>query len=91
MTKTVTSERIEEIRRWLADETKLDPYWYPEEIVSICAELLQRRGTVEPEADSDAEDAARYRWLKANHLQTGPDSWIRTGEDLEEAIDASRR
>lgn len=35
------------------------------------------------------EDAARYRWLKANHLQTGPDSWIRTGDDLEEAIDAA--
>jgi hypothetical protein len=33
------------------------------------------------------EDAARYRWLKRNHLQTGPDSWIRTGDDLEEAID----
>ena len=39
----------------------------------------------------DAEDAARYRWLKANHLQTGEDSWIRTGDDLEEAIDAGRR
>lgn len=37
------------------------------------------------------EDAARYRWLKANHLQTGPDSWIRTGDDLEEAIDAAMR
>ena len=34
-------------------------------------------------------DAERYRWLKANHLQTGTDSWIRTGEDLEEAIDAA--
>lgn len=34
-------------------------------------------------------DAARYRWLKDNHLQTGPDSWIRTGDDLEEAIDAA--
>lgn len=34
------------------------------------------------------EDAARYRWLKANHLQTGTDSWIRTGDDLEEVIDA---
>ena len=33
------------------------------------------------------KDAARYRWLKENHLQTGPDSWIRTGDDLEEAID----
>lgn len=35
-------------------------------------------------------NAARYEWLKANHLQTGPDSWIRTGDDLEEAIDAAR-
>ena len=33
------------------------------------------------------KDAARFRWLKENHLQTGPDSWIRTGDDLEEAID----
>ena len=33
------------------------------------------------------KDALRYRWLKANHLQTGTDSWIRTGDDLEEAID----
>lgn len=33
------------------------------------------------------KDAMRYRWLKANHLQTGTDSWIRTGDDLEEAID----
>lgn len=37
------------------------------------------------------KDAERYRWLKANHLQTGPDSWIRTGEDLEEAIDEAMR
>lgn len=37
------------------------------------------------------EDAERYRWLKANHLQTGRDSWIRTGDDLEEAIDAAMR
>jgi len=36
-------------------------------------------------------DAARYRWLKENHLQTGTDSWIRTGDDLEEAIDEARR
>lgn len=34
------------------------------------------------------KDAARYRWLKANHLQTGDDSWIRSGDDLEEAVDA---
>ena len=37
------------------------------------------------------QDALRYRWLKANHLQTGKDSWIRTGDDLEEAIDAGMR
>lgn len=35
-------------------------------------------------------DAERYRWLKAHHLQTGNDSWIRTGEDLEQAVDAGR-
>ena len=40
-------------------------------------------------APTDAKDAARYRWLKENHLQTGTDSWIRTGDDLEEAIDAA--
>jgi len=40
---------------------------------------------------SDAEDAARYRWLKANHLQLGPDCWIRTGDDLDDAIDAEMR
>lgn len=43
------------------------------------------------EPSEDARDAARYRWLKANHLQTSPDSWIRTGEDLEEAIDEAMR
>lgn len=37
------------------------------------------------------DDARRYRWLKENHLQTGPDSWIRTGDDLEDAIDAALR
>lgn len=42
-------------------------------------------------AQIDAEDAARYRWLKANHLQLGPDCWIRTGDDLDEAIDAEMR
>lgn len=36
-------------------------------------------------------DAERYRWLKRHHLQTGQDSWIRTGDDLEEAIDEGRR
>jgi len=33
-------------------------------------------------------DAARYNYLKTHHLQLGPDCWIRTGEDLDEAIDA---
>ena len=36
-------------------------------------------------------DAMRYRWMKSNHLQTGPDSWIRNGDDLEEAIDAAMK
>jgi hypothetical protein len=33
------------------------------------------------------DDALRYRWLKANHLQTSPDSWIRTGDDLDDATE----
>jgi len=37
---------------------------------------------------ANSQNAARYEWLKANHLQLGPDCWIRTGEDLDEAIDA---
>ena len=45
---------------------------------------------VTAELEALRADAERYRWLKANHLQTGADSWIRTGEDLEEAIDAAR-
>ncbi len=52
----------------------------------------QHEDTVEPLRASLAEaekDAGRYRWLKGNHLQTGPDTWIRTGDDLEEAIDAA--
>lgn len=36
-------------------------------------------------------DANRYQWLKRNHLQTSPDSWIRTGDDLEDAIDGEIR
>lgn len=39
----------------------------------------------------DRADARRYRWLKANHLQLGPDCWIRTGDDLDEAIDAEEK
>jgi hypothetical protein len=50
-----------------------------DKMVAVMPALLQMK-----------EDAERYRWLKANHLQTGPDSWIRTGDDLEEAIDAAR-
>ena len=37
---------------------------------------------------ADRADARRYRWLKEHHLQLGPDCWIRTGEDLDGAIDA---
>jgi hypothetical protein len=34
-------------------------------------------------------DAMRYRYLREHHLQVGPDAWIRTGDDLDEAIDAA--
>ena len=42
-------------------------------------------------SDRPSSDAARYRWLKTHHLQLGPDCWIRTGDDLDEAIDAEIR
>ena len=33
-------------------------------------------------------DAERYRWLRdTHHLRIGPDAWIRTGEDLDDAVD----
>jgi hypothetical protein len=41
------------------------------------------------ERDALKKDAERYRWLKANHLQLGPDCWIRTGDDLDDATDAA--
>lgn len=52
----------------------------------ICGEKMVG---VEAEALSLKEDALRYRWLKEHHLQVGPDAWIRTGDDLDEAIDAA--
>ena len=33
-------------------------------------------------------DARRYRKVRAIHLQTAPDAWIRTGDDLDDAADA---
>ena len=58
--------------------------------LSDIGEALERRAeAAEARAREKDKDAERYRWLKANHLQTGQDSWIRTGDDLEEAIDAA--
>lgn len=51
--------------------------------------MAKRLRTCQEERDRAVDDARRYQWLKANHLQTGEDSWIRTGDDLEEAIDAA--
>lgn len=53
-----------------------------------CCDEIERLEQANAELRRDAE---RFRWLKANHLQTGPDSWIRTGDDLEEAIDAGMK
>ena len=50
--------------------------------------LIRQMVQLAEQLEAERKDAERYRWLKANHLQTGPDSWIRTGDDLEEAIDA---
>lgn len=33
-------------------------------------------------------DAMRYRALRETQMQLGPDAWMRTGDDLDEAIDA---
>ena len=55
-------------------------------IERLQADLAARDKTIE----TLREDAERYRWLKANHLQLGPDCWIRTGDDLDDATDAAR-
>jgi hypothetical protein len=63
-------------------------------IVAVERERDDREAECERRAAEVAElrpDAERYRWLKANHLQTGTDSWIRTGDDLEEAIDEAMK
>jgi sulfate adenylyltransferase subunit 1 (EFTu-like GTPase family) len=52
----------------------------------ICGDKLVG---VESAALAMKQDALRYRWLKEHHLQVGPDAWIRTGEDLDDAIDAA--
>lgn len=33
--------------------------------------------------------AANWQYVKNNHFQTGPDTWLRTGDDLEEAVNAA--
>ena len=43
------------------------------------------------EAQEVFKNDERYRWLREHHLQLGPDNWIRTGDDLDEAIDAGAR
>jgi len=88
MTKNLSQALVAALRSADASDTAR-----ARQLMTDAADCIEEyaRTAAEPEADSDAEDAARYRWLKANHLQTGPDSWIRTGEDLEEAIDAAMR
>lgn len=55
---------------------------------------LYCKGECQPEvqpAEDEAvrKDAERYRHIREYHLQTGPDSWIRMGDDLDEAVDAA--
>jgi hypothetical protein len=59
-----------------------------QDLMEEAAEVIKRLSTVSATGDME-RDAKRYRWLKATHFQTGVDSWIRTGDDLEEAIDAA--
>lgn len=80
----------DELTRWPASR-EIEVTFTRDELVHIVSLLAKAAaGTLQPE-DGLLKDAERYRWLKANHLQTGPDSWIRTGDDLEEAIDAGMR
>ena len=53
------------------------------------ARLYAKVASLADELRLTREDADRYRWLKEHHLQTGTDTWIRTGDDLEDAIDAA--
>ena len=55
----------------------------------VCAEIEGELSALKAQLAECEKDAQRYRWLKVNHFQTGADSWIRTGDDLEEAIDAA--
>jgi len=59
-------------------------------VCKSCTQLRADLAAANAKVQEVSADAERYQWLKANHLQTGADSWIRTGDDLEEAIDAAR-
>lgn len=55
----------------------------------LAADLRERAEKAEQAAEEMRANDERWRYLKTHHLQTGPDSWIRTGDDLEEAVDAA--
>ena len=57
-------------------------FTWDEGIVAFACALL---ATAPTERMSDAEDAARYRWLK------GRDFWLPNGVPYEEGIDAARK
>jgi hypothetical protein len=78
MSDTISEDRLRNTRAWAF--VRIGQLSGAEVIVGAIDELLAIR-----------PQAARWQWLKANHLQTGPDSWIRTGDDLEEAVDAGMR
>ena len=65
-TNPLSERRLEEIRRWLRDETDLDPGVGQDELASIATELQSARKLIPPVETSpnDARDAARYRYLR---------------------------
>lgn len=67
--------------------------WLTEEGMRLCikAGYCEEKERREAQWRKGRTNAARYEWLKAHHLQLGPDCWIRSGDDLDEAIDAEMR
>ena len=61
-------------------------------VLQLANKINQQRGeriaALQSQMEAAERDAMRYRKVRATHLQTAPDAWIRTGDDLDDAADA---
>jgi hypothetical protein len=58
-----------------------------------CAYASPASGGAAPVAEGDAEDAARYRWLRdtgCGEFKPFTHSWMKTAQECDAAIDAAR-